>query len=402
MDKPLHSTPQIVTVGGQRLIGGLSRVYHCNHYNAYLQMAVLMTEYLPQHSPQQLLTEAVTPLIQELRKRGYSQQQLLEEYSYCGFGVLRQIDAIHWETPSSHYGQSLTFHGKPQKSCFFTTGYLQGLLDRQVVEVACQVEGSESDRFQVSELPCIVNPYLVYPLELTPEIPERFSFSGCQEFTTQIDEPSIIAAVNSLPLYGKKEAPETGLIPAFGVVLTHHFADYYNQISYQTYWALRNAGMPEEDSKEMFIQAGHICAFNTFGGIMKSPEWHAIVAPHCRNREDWLHGMIAVINALGWGIFRVERIVPEKEFIVRVYNSYEGIGYRRIFLKTEDKNMSFLGMGATLGLVHLLWKVDIRERPDLTHDFYVKQFNNPQNSYTVEQSHAIAAGDEYDRFIVSK
>jgi hypothetical protein len=31
----------------------------------------------------------------------------------------------------------------------------------------------------------------------------------------------------------------------------------------------------------------------------------------------------------------------------------------------------------------------------------VEQFNHPENSYTVEQTHAIAAGDEYDRFVVS-
>ena len=59
-------------------------------------------------------------------------------------------------------------------------------------------------------------------------------------------------------------------------------------------------------------------------------------------------------------------------------------------------------MGAILVLVHLLWKVDIRLQPAVTHEFYVGQFNNPKNSYSVEQTHAIAAGDEYDRFMVSK
>jgi hypothetical protein len=152
----------------------------------------------------------------------------------------------------------------------------------------------------------------------------------------------------------------------------------------------------------MFIQAGHICAFNTFGRIMSSPEWYQVVAPMLDSREDWLHGMIAAINVLGWGIYRVEKIEPQQEFIVRVYNSYEGIGYRRMYPMTTDRNISFLAMGAILGLAHLLWKVDIRQRPELTQDFYVKQFNHPENSYTVEQTHAIAAGDDYDRLIVLK
>jgi hypothetical protein len=119
----------------------------------------------------------------------------------------------------------------------------------------------------------------------------------------------------------------------------------------------------------MFIQAGHICAFNTFGRIMSSPEWYSLVVPMCESKEDWLHGMIAAINILGWGVYRIEKIVPEKEFIVRVYNSYEGVGFRRIYPPTDDKNMSFLAMGATLGLVHLLWKVDIRDKLALTQEF---------------------------------
>jgi hypothetical protein len=239
-------------------------------------------------------------------------------------------------------------------------------------------------------------------MPLRTDLPARFDFEDCQHFNTRVDEAEILTAVQGLPLYGRSGEGETGLIDVFGVVLTNHFADYYNRISYETYFAMRQAGLPEEDSKEMFIQSGHICAFNTFGGIMSSPEWHAVVEPMCDNREDWIHGMIAIINALGWGLFRVEKIDVEKELIVRVYNSYEGVGFRRIYPVTDEKNISFLGMGAVLGLVHLLWKVDIREKPTLNQEFYVNQFNNPENRYNVVQTHAIAADDEYDRFVVYK
>jgi len=384
----------IVLVGGHTIIHGLSRVFHCNHYNAYLQMAVQMVP-----GQEQLLTDAVTPLVQQLIQQGQTTSQLLEEFSYCGFGMLRQLNEKTWETPSSHYGQSIYLLGKPSKSCFFTSGYLQGLVSQKVVETQCQQEGAASDQFQVLNEASSVTPYLTREFPLQTKVPPRFEFPDCQPFRTRLKEERIIATVQTLPLWGKQG---TGLIDAFGVVLTNHFADYYNRLSYETYQTLLTMGLPEEESKEMFIQAGHICAFNTFGGIMSSPEWYALVVPGCDTREDWIHGMIAVINALGWGIFRVEKIVPEKELIMRVYNSYEGVGYRRMYPPTKDKNISFLGMGACLGLTHLLWKVDIRKRPALTQEFYVKQFNNPENSYSVEQTHAIAAGDDYDRFVVSK
>ncbi len=388
--------PQVMTAGGHTIIGGLSRVYHCNFYNSYLQMAVLLTQASGDHNPKQLLTNSVTPLVTHLIKCGYTEQDLLEEFAYCGFGYLEQRDAKTWETPISHYGQRLCMHGRPQKSCYFTSGYLKGMLNKVVTETACQIETKESDKFSVSDKSLQIKNYLCNEFKLTSNIPERF------DFDTRVDEDTITATVATLPLKGNYVANETALIKAFGVVLTNHFADYYNKISYETYFALMDAGIPKEDAEEIFIQAGHICAFNTFGGIMKSPEWYGLVAPQCDSKEDWFHGMIAVVNALGWGVYRVEKIDPKGETIVRVYNSYEGVGYRRMYSQTDEKNMSFLVMGGMLGLVHLLWKVDIREKLELTDDFYVNQFNNFENSYQVKQTHAIAAGDEYDRVVVFK
>ncbi|MDM8567679.1 hypothetical protein QUF74_18790 [Candidatus Halobeggiatoa sp. HSG11] len=391
-------TKKVISTGGHNIIGGLSRVFHCNFYNAYLQMAVLMIQGTEKYGPEQLLTDSITNLVNLLKQQGYSDDELVQEFAHCGFGKLQQLDVNTWITPRSHYGEVLCMmHGKPQINCYFTSGYLQGLLNKTVKETECKLLGADADKFSVgADLPPIEN-YLINDFELQTDIPERFTIG--QNFETNVDENKIIATLQELPLYGDAES---GLIEAFGAVLTNHFADYYNRISYESYFNLCKVGIPEEDSKEMFIQAGHICAFNTFGRIMTSPEWYDLIVPMCSNKEDWLHGMIAVLNGLGWGIYRIERVAGEDEFIVRVYNSYEGVGYRRMYPQTDDKNISFLAMGATLGLVHLLWKVDIRNKPELTQEFYVDQFNHPENSYMIEQTHAIAAGDEYDRFIVSK
>jgi hypothetical protein len=397
-----HQPPQVISTGGHNIIGGLSRVFHCNYYNSYLQMVVLLAQESGLHNPERLLTDSLTPLIRRLKQRGYTHDDLLYEFSYCGFGQLREIDENTWETPRSHYGEALCTHGKPYKSCYVTSSYLQGMLEKTVIETACQLDGANTDRFVVLDEPLSVKNYLTREFDLQTDIPERFAFEGCQTFNTRVDEEQIIATLKTLPLYGKYGQGESGLIEAFGAVLTNHFADYYNRISYESYFTMIDAGIDEEDTKEIFIQAGHICAFNTFGRTMMSPEWYQMIAPQCDTKEDWLHGMIAVINILGWGVYRVEKLDPADEIIVRVYNSYEGVGYQRMYPQTIDRNISFLAMGATLGLVHLLWKVDIRDKPALTEVFYVDQFNNPSNSYTVEQTHAIAAGDEYDRFVVSR
>ncbi|MCK5719266.1 MAG: hypothetical protein KAH84_04865 [Thiomargarita sp.] len=403
--KDNYEHPSVTKIGGHNIIGGLNRVYHCNFYNAYLQMAVLLTRGVGQQDPSDLLTDSVTPLIKILKQNGYTNLDLIQEFSYCGFGILEQLDELHWQTPRSHYGEVLCSHSKPHNSCYFTAGYIQGIVDKKIEEVECKLLDTAADKFIGYNETISLDNYLIYDFALQTEIPQVFAFDGCQEFNTQVDEVKIISELEKIPLCGNYNSPATGLIEVFNTVLTNHFADYYNRISYETYFALCDAGIPEEDSKEMFIQAGHVCAFNTFGRIMCSTEWYNLIVPMCQNKDDWLHGMVAIINILGWGVYRIEKIEVEKELIMRVYNSYEGIGFRRMYLPEKvgnDKNTSFLAMGAILGLAHLLWKIDIRDKPELTQDFYVKQFNNPDNSYIIEQTDSIITGDNYDRFIVSK
>ncbi len=391
-------TKEIIRQHGQTLIGGLSRVFHCNHYNAYLQTAVMLSEGIAGCNPKKLLTDTVIPLVKALRKNGYSSKDLTEEFAYCGFGKLRAMQKDVWVTPTSHYGQAAIMHGKKEPSCFFTAGYISGITDRLYQEDKCKQQGSPADWFTShGELDPPESP-LKFPAQYK-NAPPRFSFKECQEFRTSVNEDKIIEAVSGLPLYGKSGTEDTGLIDAFGVVLTNHFADYYNFISYETYYKMIRGGMPLGHTREVFLQGGHICAFNTFGGIMSSPEWYQLVVPHCKDDTDWVHGMVAVINALGWGVWRVERIDPGKQLIIRIYNSYEGIGYRRIYPQSKEVQLSFLNMGAVQGLAHLLWKIDIKERPTLDHEFYSNVFNNPEKRFAVKQTHAIAAGHDFDRIV---
>ena len=388
---------------GQTFVGGLNHVYHCNHYNAHLQMSVMLTEGVEEgYDPRDLLRNSATRLVNLLKQRGYSQSDLQEEFTWCGFGSFKDVTANQVEMPSSHYGQSSYLLGSPEKSCFFNAGFLQGMTGHVVTETACRNMKARTDAFEFgAPLPETTNP-LVNPPPFS-RVPSRFGFHGCEVLKSPVDEDKIIATVATLPLYGKHPRDGgDGLIPAFGVVLTNHYADYYNQISYEAYNRVIHAGVPADMIREAFVQCGHVCAFNTFGGIMESPEFHALVVPMCKSVEDWVHGMVAVINALGWGAWRVEKIVPGKELIIRIYNSYEGIGYRRLYPAATEKQLSFLALGAVRGLAHLFWKIDIRERPGLDQDYYFNVFNSQQGYWNVEQTHAIAAGDGFDRIVAWK
>ncbi|MDP3275504.1 MAG: hypothetical protein Q8Q09_09940 [Deltaproteobacteria bacterium] len=203
-----------------------------------------------------------------------------------------------------------------------------------------------------------------------------------------IDEKSIVEAVSGLGFKGNEE----GLIPAFGLHLTTHFADYYNRSSFAVARAMEGSGL-EDDARALLVEAGHICAFNTFGGIMKSAEWDAVVAPMIKTREDWLHGIVAVINAFGWGKWHIERLDPGVELKIRIENSYECTGWLRDYPVSKFARC-YLATGGVAGLMNLMYVGDITTRPELTEAYYVELFRGGDAFHAVETS-CMARGDAH-------
>lgn len=188
-----------------------------------------------------------------------------------------------------------------------------------------------------------------------------------------IDAQAIMAAVSSLALRGNEE----GLIPAFGLYLTRHYADYYNQISY-AYLHAAEATHPDKGAlaRDRLIEAGQICAFHTFGGIMLSQEWDAVVQPMIEQREDWVHGITAVVNCLGWGVWSVAEIEGGERLRVEIADSYESTGYLRDHGARQD-GICFLATGGVAGIMNLLYHGDITRRPPLSPAYYQQIFATP-------------------------
>lgn len=203
-----------------------------------------------------------------------------------------------------------------------------------------------------------------------------------------IQEHEIAAAFGAAPLLGNEE----GLIPAFGLHLTRHLADYYNRVSFGFHAALLRAA-PElgADAEQLLIEAGRVCAFNTFGGIMTSMEWDAVVLPMCESREDWVRGMVAIINILGWGRWEIDALTPGERLAVRIEDSYEAEGYLRDYPVT-DRPRCFLATGGVAGLMNLLYHSDVTARPIFSEEFYVATFRHPR-SFVAREVSCRARGD---------
>lgn len=210
-----------------------------------------------------------------------------------------------------------------------------------------------------------------------------------------IDNDAIVAAVSSLSLVGNEE----GLIPAFGLYLTRHYAGYYNSISFRYLHAAEAAG-DSRTAIAALVEAGHICAFNTFGGIMMSQEWEAVVAPMIESREDWCRGIVAVINALGWGVWSVEHLEPGKRLEVSVSHSYESEGYLAAHPRRHDGGVCFLATGGVAGIMNLIYHGDITQRPSLSPDYYAKLFGGSAK-FVAEETECRAHGADRCRFVAT-
>ncbi len=213
-----------------------------------------------------------------------------------------------------------------------------------------------------------------------------------------IRQDEIISAVSGLAIVGNEE----GLIPAFGLYLTRHYANYYNRISFACLHRAEREGTAARDKAEAaLVRAGEICAFNTFGGIMMSQEWEAVVAPMIESREDWVHGIVGVINALGWGRWSVENLVPGKELTVAIANSYESTGYLADYPERPAGGVCFLATGGASGIMNLLYNGDITTRPALTPEYFDHVFATA-GRFQARETACRAAGAPRCEFVATR
>ncbi len=397
------------------LIGNEPHVIHCHHYNTFLQHTIeTANNYLDVYP---ILINSSHELAYNQFKYFFSNgETTIEERKFlaqnfakhCGFGnydfstLSKEGGKICVE--SEHYSKGwLIKFGKrkdnEQGVSFFARGFISGAFEAifdlplgasATKQLKCLTKGDSICEFEVQKLQ---TPTL---LESSPEIGkfETFEFQNPTS-ETGVDYIGIRNALINMPM----EGDENGVIDAFGVLVTKMYSNYYCLISYRFLKQMSaKYGADGIQIVEMLLtESGHVCAFNTFGGIMQSAEWYGLIFPMLKNREDWVHGIVAVINALGWGKWEVKELIPNQKLVIRVYSGYESNSYLEKY-NTSQSPVSFLAKGGTAGIMNLVYEVDITEKKSLTQEFYNSILTNP-NKFISTQSKCRAKGDDYDEFI---
>lgn len=383
-------------------------IFHCNHYNAFLQRTILDPDYI--NCRDVLVDAAAAVSANEIAGMLNAQpaaspaERLAAAgalFAYCGFGLLdfSQTSAAGGvvTSPSSHYSAAWVgkFGPATEPMAFFDAGFISAAMSAAhgqplgcyvVTQTACMSNGAPANQFAVSV-------DAARRVAANPAWPAGAVQAPPRSVTTTVDEDAIVAALASMPIAGN----EQGLIPAFGVVLTRMAADYYNRISFEFEKRLEQATGDGTLGAMLLVEAGHSCAFNTFGGIMISAEWAGLIQPMCQTREDWVHGIVAAVNAFGWGVWRVEELVPGERLRVRIYGGYESNGYLAMY-GASNTPKSHLATGGVAGIMNLLYHLDITTKPALTEELYAAEFSRP-GSFTATQTACRAMGADYDEFV---
>ncbi|MGB3849525.1 MAG: hypothetical protein WA958_06120 [Tunicatimonas sp.] len=401
------------------VVQGEPLIFHCHHYNTFLQLSIEETKHYLDVYPilQDTAQEVAYAQFNKFFKSN-SELSVIERkevvskaFSEFGFGAMG-LDYLSAQggtvvLPTEHYSATWMLKYGPRTgydcgAALFATGFVAGATEAifdlplgslETRQIECPTKGH-------SQCTIVASPSIKpRTLEASPAEGMYQTFDALpQPQDTGIRYEAIQEALTEMPIVGGKD----GLIQAFGVTLTRHYANYYTQISYRLLKAMQAKFGADgvHIVKDLLVEAGHVCAFNTFGGIMESAEWNALIQPMIDSREDWVHGIVACVNALGWGQWEVKELVPYQKLVVEVKSGYEANSYQQSFGQS-DYPVSYLVTGGVAGIMNLIYNGDITETPELNEAYYDQIFKSP-NKFSAKQTKCRAMGDSVDRFEATK
>ncbi len=193
---------------------------------------------------------------------------------------------------------------------------------------------------------------------------------------------------------------ERGVIEAFGVLVTTHLADYYNHAANDV---LETIGRSKPGGvaafRALLVEAGQSCAFHTFGGVLASPEWEAMVGPPTGDPLEIVLGCVALARAFGFGKWAVEAYEPGESLVMTSPGTYESL-FSRLIAADAAEGPGGIFLGAGMGIMQLAHGVSWQPRPAIDGPSYLSLART--NPWTVEQASSFAAGDALDRVVVTR
>ena len=391
-------------------------IFHCHHYNLFLQQTISDPPFINgieilQDSSQEINFAQLKNAFKTHNANSVEEKFAIASalFKYQGFGIISFSGDASGGTAklsSSHYAQGWTskYASQIQRNKpidHFAVGFAAAVFDVifgdlghfTAVEESCSaVTRTPGCTIQISKAP------VPRKLEPSPGMGKVIDApANLARGDTNVDYEAVNEALWGLQLAGDDD----GLIRAFNVLLTHMPANYYNRIQYRFVEELRQVH-PDlcNVGKELIRESGHVCVFYTFGNIMESVEWEAVVQPMIKNDTDWVHGGFAVASSLGWGRWDVLEVESDKSARVAIDGNYE-TNYHLATYDEVREGRCFFAQGAIPAIMNIVYNGKIQDKPELTEAFYERLFKQG-NVFHAREINAREAGDPYCEFIADR
>lgn len=398
-----------------KFLGNVPVVYHCHHFNLFLDQTIddalgnsggllkrlagrrAAAELLPK-----LLIDAVTPVEKlEIAKSVFASMG----HGKLIFEVNERGGEVHAST--LHYGITWSEkYGNTVKNDLPMDHFAAGF-------AACATAlafGNEGESLDSSETKCVARRDARCQFRVSagsPKLPEAnpVNYESIEkrlgEYPTCPNESEISGITEGLNSFLAGVEPDSrGLIEAFGVYVTLHLSNYYNAISFGALSEIRERS-PGSSSvlADLLRESGHVCVFNTFGGIILSPEWEGLVSRPTENPKQIVIWCLAIARALGFGRWSLENFVEGKEMVISTPTNYEA-PYFSIRENGASNSPEYFFQGAAAAIMHLAHHVKWSGSPRFTHAEYLKLFENGELPWRTEQNHSSSLGGPCSRVVI--
>lgn len=400
-------------------LAGQPAVYHCHHFNLFLDQTIddalgaEQSRLVRTRAAREFSHRVLAAVCDRLGAQTPPErlQVATELFSAMGHGRLElNADARGGAVRGTHLHYGFAWHEKYGQKVrrrdpadAFATGYAAAAIEVAFGLRPGTMDGTEHSCFALRAPACNI--------ELTPT--ERFEEPGPpigEAESRQASGPpedGLYEDVIQPITIGLKEftagvrGDERGLVQAFGVFVTMHLAGYYNRISYDSVDVIqRTAPQSVGVLEDLLRESGHVCVFNTFGGILLSPEWEGLVGPPPDDPAQIVAFCMAIGRALGFGRWIVADFVPERRFVLRTPCSYESVYYRARY-GVAPRPVEYMLQGAAIATAQLAHRVRWSEKPRLTPEYYQELFKGGV-PWRAEQTQAIVCGAPVSEIVVTR
>lgn len=398
MDYPYDSEHNCLFIGGEAMI------FHCHHYLCNLQRTILDAEYIDSRpfiigSAADAVYNQLTNLCEGLDTE-QSKKMAEDIYKTFGYGLidLSGMDekGVTLQTTKSIFSKAWKIkYGISKKPVdYYTTGFVAA-----AYAVIYDVPLAEVDAVQTTCLACgdSVNTHVIgrgegnfttYPSKAPTQFKDVPKVSLNWEHEETITNAFLGAHATFV-------GNEEGIIPAFGVYIVRNQSDFVNRLQFE--FARHMIDVAGDYgvtlAGELLMEAGHACGFFTYGGIMTSPEWEGAVKPYLKTKEDWIKGLAALINTMGWGYHTAVELSEERA-VFRNYNDFEDLSYMRMYGKS-DYPIHWANSGGFTGLMQLVYNSDLINGERIETEEGFREMRRSKVGYKTKMTKGISCGDDY-------